>query len=146
MFKKILVAVDGSASANRAVAAAADLAGRYQAAVVILHVIRNFALPREIMEMLRAGEVTQSRLEILQDSAEIILANAREKFDQANVPQVESLYLVGDPASTIVNYAGQQEVDLIVLGQRGLETQSNLLGGVARKVTNMAGVSCLVVA
>jgi len=77
MFKKILVAVDGSRHSKRAVEAAIDLTKRYQASVTLLHVIRDMPLPAEILEMIAAGEVTESRMEILQNSAEIILGNSK---------------------------------------------------------------------
>lgn len=146
MFKKVLVPVDGSPHARRAIEAAVDLAERYQAAVYLLHVIRNLSLPIEIMEMIKAGEITESRMEILEDSAEIILANARGNFEAAGLKDITSDYLIGDPASKILEYAEQNGIDLIILGHRGLGPQSGLLGGVARKLINMTTISCLVVA
>jgi nucleotide-binding universal stress UspA family protein len=145
MFKKVLVPIDGSPHARRAVEAAVDLAGRYQARVYLLHVIRNLSLPVEIMEMIQAGEITESRREVLENSAEIILANAREHFEAAGLTDVTSDYVIGDPASKMLEYAGQNGVDLIVLGHRGLGPQGGLLGGVARKLLNMTMISCLIV-
>jgi nucleotide-binding universal stress UspA family protein len=69
MFQKILIGVDGSEHSNRAVDAAIDLAQHYQTSVILMHVIRNMQLPKEIEAMIAAGEVTESRMEILQDSA-----------------------------------------------------------------------------
>jgi nucleotide-binding universal stress UspA family protein len=145
MFKRILVPVDGSRYASRAVDAAADLAKHYEASIFLLHVIRNMSLPREILEMVRAGEVTASRMEILEDSAEIILDNAQEKLDQASVSGAKRAHLVGDPASTIADYAEKNGIDLIVLGHRGLNPGGDLLGTVASKLMNITDIACLVV-
>ena len=145
MFKKILVGVDGSRQSNRAVEVAADLAQRYQAAVLLLHVIRNLSLPPEILEMIARGEVTASRMELLQDSAEIILENAREKFAQAGVADIQTEYRIGSPAATIVEYAQEKGVDLIVIGKRGISSDVDMLGGVARKLVNITPISCLIV-
>ena len=145
MFEKILVAVDGSPHSKRAVDVAIDLAKRYQSSVFLLHVIRNLLLPREILEMIAAGEVTESRMEILQDSAEIILDSAREKFEAAGLSDVKTHYVVGDPAFKIADYAEKNDVDLIVIGHRGLGTHGEMLGSMARKLLNMTEVSCLVV-
>ncbi len=145
MFKKILVAVDGSKNANRAVDAAVDLATRYQASALLLHVIRNMSLPQEIWDMISAGEVTESRLEILQDSAEIILENAREKFQQAGITDAQSHYLIGNPAPTIARYAKDNDVDLIIIGQRGVSSELEIMGSIARKLVNIAPTSCLVI-
>ncbi len=145
MFERLLVPVDGSMNSSRAIDVAIDLARRYQASIYLLHVIRDFALPKEIVDMIRAGEITQSRREILEDSADIILSNAVEKFDAAGLSNVTSEFVTGDPASRIVEYAEQRGVDLIIIGYQGLGPHGGLLGSVARKLTNMSTTSCLVV-
>jgi nucleotide-binding universal stress UspA family protein len=145
MFKRILVPVDGSKHSDQAVDAAIDLAKHYQASVFLLHVIRDFALPKEIMEMIKAGDITESRRQILENSAEIILDDARGRLDKAGLSAVTSEYLTGDPASKIADYAEEKDVDLIVIGHSGLSTPGPLLGGVARKLTNISQTSCLVV-
>ncbi|MGQ9786974.1 MAG: universal stress protein, partial [Anaerolineae bacterium] len=53
--------------------------------------------------------------------------------------------LMGDPAGKILEYAAQNGVDLIILGQRGLQPHSDLLGSVARKLVNTTHIPCLVV-
>ncbi|MFN2225470.1 MAG: universal stress protein [Anaerolineae bacterium] len=144
MFEKILVPVDGSKHAKRAVEMAVELARCHGSTVFLLHVIRNLSLPPEIMEMIRSGDVTESRLEILQNSAEIILENARKKFEEAGLTGIKSEYVMGDPATRILEYAGEHGMDLIVLGHRGLGPTAGLLGGVARKLVNMTTVSILI--
>ncbi len=146
MVKKILVPVDGSAYSNRAVEVAADLAKQYQSAVLIVHVIRNLSLPREILAMMAKGEFTESRLELLQDSADMMLENATRKFQEVGIADIKSEYFEGDPASKIAKYAEQNGADLIVMGGRGISSEEDsLLGGMARKLTNISKISCLVV-
>jgi nucleotide-binding universal stress UspA family protein len=146
MFNKILVAVDGSRYSNDAVDVAIDLTKCYQASVILLHVIRNLSLPQEIMDMMAKGEVKESRMELLQDSAEIILDNAQEKFKQAGFWDVKSEYIIGSPASTIAGFAEENKVDLIIIGHRGVSSEGDeLLGGVVRKLTNISKISCLIV-
>jgi nucleotide-binding universal stress UspA family protein len=144
MFERILVPVDGSRHGRRATETAIDLAKCHGSSVFLLHVIRDLSLPKEIMAMIRAGEVTESRTEILQDSAEMILESARERFAEAGIANVQSEFVIGDPASMILEYAGQHGVDLIVIGHRGLGPHEGLLGGVARKLVNMTDVSILI--
>ena len=145
MFNRILVPIDGSRYSSRAITAAAEMAKHYDASIFLLHVIRNMSLPKEIMEMIRAGEVTQSRMEILEDSAEIILDSAQEKLEQAGISGAERAYLIGDEASMVADYAEQNGIDLIVLGHRGLNPGGELLGSVARKILNTTDITCLVV-
>jgi len=144
MFERILVPVDGSQHARYAVEMAIDLAKCHGSSVYLLHVIRDLSLPKEILAMIKAGEVTQSRTEILQDSAEIILENATAKFIEAGVTDVESDYVLGDPASKILAHAGEKDVRLIVIGHRGLGPTEGLLGGVARKLVNRTTISVLI--
>jgi nucleotide-binding universal stress UspA family protein len=144
MFDIILVPVDGSKHGRRATEMAIDLAKCHGSSVFLLHVIRDLSLPKEIMTMVRAGEVTESRMEILQDSAEIILDSARERFEEAGITNVQGTYVVGNPASKILEYAGENDVDLIVIGHRGLGPHEGLLGGVARKLVNMSNISVLI--
>jgi nucleotide-binding universal stress UspA family protein len=144
MFEKILVPVDGSAHAKCAVEMAVELAKCHGSYVFLLHVIRDLSLPPEIMAMIRTGEVTESRMEILQNSAEIILESARARFEEAGLADVKSEYILGDPASKILAYAKENGVDLIVIGHRGLGPTEGLLGGVARKLVNRTPISVLI--
>jgi nucleotide-binding universal stress UspA family protein len=144
MFETILVPVDGSAHGKRAVDTAVELAECHGSSVLLLHVIRDLALPKEILDMMAAGEVTASRRQILEDSAEIILNSARIKFENAGIEDVRGEFVIGDPAHRILEYAGQNHVDLIVLGHRGLGPNEGLLGGVARKIVNMTKTSVLI--
>ncbi|MCG3211258.1 MAG: TRAP-T-associated universal stress protein TeaD [Anaerolineae bacterium] len=146
MFKRLLVPVDGSVYSNQAVAAAVNLARQYQSSVWLLHVIRHLSLPAEILAMIAAGEVTESRQEILENSAEIILENAKKQFESAGVTSVHTEYVFGTPSKQITDYAVSHNIDLIIIGQRGVSSEDeNMLGGVARKLTNIAKTSCLII-
>ena len=145
MYHNLLVPVDGSPFANRAVDTAIALARCWDASIRLVHVIRDLSLPREILEMIAAGEITAGRLQILRDSAAIILDNAADRCHQAGLNNVGKECLRGDPATMLLDYATQNEVDLIVLGQRGLQPHNDLLGGVARKLVNTTTIPCLVV-
>lgn len=145
MFNKILVAVDGSEYSKHAVDTAVDLVKIHNSSVLLLHVIRDWALPKEIEEMISAGEITASRLEILRDSGEIILDKAKEKFEAAGISNIKSQILEGSPATKIADYAEENNVDLIILGHRGLSTGREMLGSISSKVSNITKISCLIV-
>jgi nucleotide-binding universal stress UspA family protein len=96
--------------------------------------------------MIATGEITESRAELLQDSAEIILENAAKPFQEAGISDVKCEHIVGSPAASIANYAEKKGADLIVLGYHGVSGGGHeLLGGVARKLTNISKISTLVV-
>jgi nucleotide-binding universal stress UspA family protein len=145
MFEKVLVPVDGSVHAKHAVDTAIEVARCHRSSVFLLHVIPDFSLPKEILEMMAAGEITASREQILKDSADIILNEAKKRFEAAGLSGVQAQCLMGHPASRILEYAKENGIDLIVIGHRGLGPHEGLLGGVARKIVNMTSTSCLIV-
>jgi nucleotide-binding universal stress UspA family protein len=68
------------------------------------------------------------------------LAAARQLLDKAGLRHV-SHAAVGEPAETIVAYAGQQDCTGIVMGTRGLGSAAGLLlGSVAHKVLQLSKV------
>jgi nucleotide-binding universal stress UspA family protein len=147
MFKTILVPVDGSRHGDHAVDVAVDLAKHHGSNLLLVHVIRPWSLPKEIIDMIKAGEVNQSRQEIMQQSAEIILESTQRRCQEAGLPATSAETVTGDPATLIEEYAQAKNVDLIIMGHSGLEAGAhpNLLGGVARKLVNISSKSCLIV-
>ena len=146
MIARILVTVDGSDASTRAVELAAELAAATQAELVALHVIRDLPLPPELREMVAAGEITESRQEILENSARIMLERAEAKAAEVGVEAVRSVVENGDPGTRIVAWAADNGADLIVMGSRGLgQVEGMLLGSVSRKVCNISPVNCLTV-
>lgn len=145
MYHRILVPLDGSGFATRALDAAIFMAQSCQAEIHLLHVIRRWALPQEIINMISAGEIQQSRQEIMEDSAELILGDGKERLAQAGLTPAAASYVFGDPAQQIVSYATEHDIDLLVIGHRGLGARLNLLGSVVRAVLNSSDASCLVI-
>lgn len=145
MFNTILVAVDGSPAGKRALDAAIEIAKCNAARLMLFHVIADLPLPQDIVDMIASGEITESRTEILETSAELILLGARRRCEAADYTNVTTDYVSGDPARKILEYADTHDADLIVIGHRGLDSQSDLLGSVARKLINMTQRSCLII-
>jgi nucleotide-binding universal stress UspA family protein len=54
MFKKIIVAIDGSNHAGKAVAIGADIAGKYGAELILLHALLSRELPRDLQRIAEA--------------------------------------------------------------------------------------------
>jgi len=74
-----------------------------------------------------------------------LLAAAAARFPDARLP-IERLVTEGDPAQEIVRRAGERDVDLVVLGARGLGTLGRLLlGSVSETVLHHAGRPVLIV-
>lgn len=137
MIKKILLANDGSESANKAFAFALDIAKQYGAELYVLAVAR----PPEF----GGGTVeTEAILENYQTHYQNILEPLKAKIAAEDVT-AHFKVAVGHPAEQIVYHADEYAVDLIVVGHRGHSIFKRLLiGSVANYVINNARCSVLV--
>ena len=151
MINRILVATDASAASNRALKMAVQLAEQYSAELLIIHVIRDMQIPFEIkeipeLESRKFESFNNARENIMRKIAETILRAAKEKAEKAGATKVKTAIGTGDPATSILDFAKRSEIDMIVIGTRGLgKLKGTVLGSVSRKVTNNAETSCLIV-
>lgn len=143
MFSRILVAVDGSPFAERALKSAVDLAKKYSAKVIIVHVIlRRFYAVTPSEAGVLATTVFVREMET--EGKEII--NKAEAYAKAERADYECRLLQGVPAEEILKTARSENVDLIVIGSRGLtEVRAFLLGSVSDKVSHHAKCPTLLV-
>ena len=140
MIKKLLVPTDGSEHARRAIAHASDLASKYDATVFLLHVVPSPVVPHE-------GVYALPDLQNLQEEdGRRIIEEAEAEAKKRGVKDVRSHMLQGDPASQIIRFAKAQDVDTIVMGNRGLTgIREFLLGSVSHRVSHMADCTVTIV-
>jgi nucleotide-binding universal stress UspA family protein len=145
--RRILVAVDGSENAQRALEAAVDMAKRLKAVLLIAHVVFVPALSWTLG--LPGVMVPADKIE---DDAEKagrqLLAKAVKFAKEAGIanPQEEILTKLASPAMGIVELAKKGDADLVVVGTKGLGGFKRLLiGSVANSVLHYAERSVLVV-
>jgi nucleotide-binding universal stress UspA family protein len=144
----ILVAVDGSAHSDVAVDCAAELALGLNAPLIILHVVASInegPTRHELENLARMERNAQTEDEILQDYGRSVAATAEQRARKKGAQRIEALVEVGDPATCIVEKASSRNVDLVVLGRRGLGTLTGLVvGSVSYKVIQTARCAVLV--
>ncbi len=146
MFKNILVAVDGSTAAAHALESAIQISDKFGAGLHLLHVVREMQMPLNPGLMEKYEEVQRQRHDLLRSSGEEILNQAKRMAQSKGIDSVESDIGSGDPATAIAGYADNKQIDLIVIGNRGLgQVHSMLMGSVSRKVSNIAKAACLIV-
>ena len=151
MINNILLATDASEASDRALTMAVQIATQNDAEVHIIHVIRDMQIPFEIKEIPELEHDTiesfsSAREEIMRKVAETVLRKAKEKAEKSGAKNVKTAIGTGDPATAILGYAKRWNIDLIVIGTRGLgKLKGSILGSVSRKVTNNAETSCLIV-
>ncbi len=143
MYKKILVPLDGSATAIMAAAQAIDIAEKYGAQVTFLHVCPNFSFMNEF-SIHAAIDYTQLKEEFTVQG-EKILADALAKFPDTQVI-INKKLVWGYPSEEIIQEANDGGYDLIVTGSRGLSAiKGYLMGSVSNRVTKHAPCPVLVV-
>jgi len=143
MFKKILIAIDGSDPAKHALNFAAELAEDNEAELVVLAVV-----PQIHVYFTEDVELDYSQLqEDMQKNYEGMLQKNVEGLGRDHKGlKVTKLLENGNPAKIIVETAGKQGVDLIILGNRGTGgIISWMLGSTSRNVVEACTVPVLVV-
>jgi nucleotide-binding universal stress UspA family protein len=137
----VLVPIDFSATADRALTYAIALAQQLQARLTLLHVLDMTPVT---MEDMTAG-MTATYLDDLETDAQHLLQASRERVQRAGL-QGESLLVQGTPTQTIVDTAGEQGVDLIIMGTHGRTGLAHVfLGSVAEHVVRQGPCPVLVV-
>jgi nucleotide-binding universal stress UspA family protein len=137
MFRKILVAVDGSEQAMAALRIAIDLAKRYRAGLGLLH-----AFPH-VSDLLGTPQY-ESLLAARATAGEALLDTARGQVDDG-VP-VETQLIEGPPAQAILRVAHEDGYGMIVMGSRGRgHIAGMLLGSVSNAVAQRASCPVLIV-
>jgi len=138
---RVLVAVDGSKSSDRAVAQLLKKLPWYREKVDIHLLNVQSAVPGNASHV-----VSTERLEAYhREQGEAALASARAILDGASVDYATHIG-VGDPASVIARHAGEKAVDQIVMGARGLGGVAGMLmGSVTTKVLGLTEIPVLLI-
>jgi len=139
---KLLIAVDGSEPARRAIEAAAHLARQGAAVEVTLcHVRESPAyygeLPPFDYESIDSG---------LRQRQSALLEAALAQAHNSGLQSVATLAAEGQAAPEIVRLAADRGADCIVMGTRGMNALGGLLlGSVAQRVVHLAAVPVMLV-
>ena len=140
---KMLVAVDGSAHARRAIDTVAKLAPQIVGGVqVVLLYVGELPVYYGQLPPMNLGIVEQAQSEL----RERVLAEALADAQAGGLDRVETVSAVGEPATQILRVAAEQAVDQIVMGTQGRGALGSLfLGSVAQRVLHGAQVPVLLV-
>lgn len=147
MIKNVMVALDGSAPATRALALGVDIATRYGAGLHLVHVVSQTTVPEGFEEFARIERVDQPAWVELARVGEALLGAAGADATAQGVRPVRTQVLTGDPAEQLLGYAHDHGMDLLIMGRRGLgRIRGLLMGSVSAKVGSLAGCPVVTVA
>jgi nucleotide-binding universal stress UspA family protein len=140
MFETVVIATDGSESANRGIRTALDVARQFDATVHAVYVVDRNEIdssPAEVRDQL------QDAIEATGDDA---LATVCEEADNLDAPEVVTAVREGDPATEIIEYAEEVDADVVAMGTRGRHGEhAYLLGSVAEAVVRRSPIPVLTV-
>jgi nucleotide-binding universal stress UspA family protein len=166
MYKRILVPIDGSKPSDKALDHAINLvksisngtrSGKNdRAGVTILFVIPDLPVPLAFetpMKSLKTGEVISFSDYIIEmhESMKIkaveMLTKKKKQYESQGISIIIKVIVGGSPSDKILEFAEDEKVDLIVVGNVGLSGISRVktLGSVSRSISERAKCPVLIV-
>lgn len=131
IYRKIMVATDGSEPVRRAVDLAIEITKLSESKLYAVHVISmGFYLITHSTSEEWKKEIDEQLIKEGKEATAYV-----ENVGRAEKVEVESVILEGNPAEEIINFAEKNDIDLVVLGTHGMTGISRfLLGSVAENV------------
>lgn len=133
----VAVGTDGTETASRAVTAAAEIARRFEAKLVLLSAFGDDAVPQVDDPDVELQWATNSSARVRS-----LLDQIEERMNQEGIA-CETRADQGEPADVLVRLATECGADLLVIGNKGMKRR--VLGSVPNAVTHKADCSVLVV-
>lgn len=133
-YNSIAVGTDGSPTSLVAVRAAASLARVYDAQLTVIcaHYTASGS-------MLNSTNAELSKIDIVTETgSQDILARARTIAEEEQAPRINVVSKAGQPANVLLESVAEYEVDLLVVGNKGMRSLAgrifgNIPGSVAKK-------------
>lgn len=140
MYSRLLVPTDGSDGTAKTLEHALELARRYDATIHALSVVdeRQF-------ERLEGDRRYETQL-TLRENCELATDAVREQCEKQQIP-VETTIRDGIPSQVIVEYASENDIDVVVIGTHGRSDHERIaqVGSVTQRVVENATVPVFVV-
>jgi nucleotide-binding universal stress UspA family protein len=142
--KNILVATDFGEASDAALSYGRALAGAFGATLHVLHVTENIYFTAFGAESYTA--LAPELQHDLEEAARRALHEQLRDTDRSGPPTVSALITSNSPALTIVEYAKDKKIDLIVMGTHGRGALAHMvMGSVAERVVRLAPCPVLTV-
>jgi nucleotide-binding universal stress UspA family protein len=143
-YQTVVVGTDGSQSSFAAVDRAAKVAADSGATLVIA--CAYYPVGKQDVE--KAQEILKDEAYQVVGSApaEDTLQSARDRAAESGATDIETVPVVGDPVESLRKVVADHSADLLVVGNRGLNTLAGrILGSVPSEAARKSGVDVLIV-
>ncbi len=144
VYRTVVVGTDGSDSSFAAVDKAAGVAADAGATLVVVCAYH----PASRQDVERAqDELGDEAYQVVGSApAEDTLQSARDRAAKAGAANIETVALEGQPVDMLRKVVKDRSADLLVVGNRGLNTLTGrILGSVPSEVARKSGVDVLIV-
>lgn len=144
MYKKILVPLDGSDRATKALSHAVELAKKLGSKVTLINVVPS--LPPYVNTAVdRLGQAQQAIIDELMRNGKEMLEQYVSSISDKTI-EVDTFIVMGQPADEILEKARAENYELIVIGSRGLgEIKGYIMGSVSNRVSRHASCPVLII-
>lgn len=146
MYRKLLVPLDGSSLAERALIHAQSIAERYGAVIVLVHAVvpLPYVVPNPVMTTGEAAPLIADAWAAARDEAHGYLRRARGLLPSDLT--VETEVLDGPPATTLLEYAERAGIDMVVMTTHGHSGLGHLVfGNIAEQMLHEAKIPLLLI-
>lgn len=123
MFERIVVPIDGSANADRALDAAIEIAGRFNSHLTLITIV-----PLNLQVNVMPVPVPLTTPEDIKAFQKMVDERA-SKASKQGIAHVKTVVLEGYVVDSILAYVEEHPQDLIVVGARGLSRAGRLFLG-----------------
>ncbi len=145
-YSSIVVGMDFSPHAEKALARAVELARHYDATVSVVHAFESIATFTAYPDdFLGEAAFTMYDPELDQQLFSSAEKRLKEAVGQFDYPRIDCQVVWGSPTPTIISFAESQNADLIVAGSHGRKGIARLLGSTANSIMHRARCDVLVV-
>ncbi len=142
MYKRILIATDGSDKSKIAAEEGIELAKALGAQVIALNVVNEVVIASAVRQLGSDRKEVEDKLRTAGQKAVDDIKAMAAKMGVG----VDAIVRIGAPANAVIDTAGAEKADLIVMGSHGESGASKLLiGSVVQKVLYWATIPVLVV-
>ncbi|MET3696420.1 nucleotide-binding universal stress UspA family protein [Bacillus oleivorans] len=138
MYKKILLATDGSEHSKRAAENAIHIA-KYSpnSKIDVVYVVDPDKVKSDVLKNWNSADIGEKHKDRIKDV---------ERMAQEAGVSYKLTILHGDPGPVIVDYANKNNHEIVIIGSRGLNVlQEFVLGSVSHKVAKRANCPVLIV-
>ena len=142
MYKRILIATDGSDKSRKASEEGVELAKAIGASVIVINVVNEVVVASAVRQLGSDRKEVEEKLTVAGKKA----VDEIKKMAEAAGVKAEPILRIGVPANTVIDVSNAEKADLIVMGSHGESGASKLLiGSVVQKVLYWATIPVLVV-